>query len=216
MTRSRETEILEQPGVPEHSIDRAYRDLTRIHRFLGDTRAVVSALRRDPLPVRRVLDVGCARGGVLAEVQRRLRVEAIGVDLCPPPVPAVPFPIVKADAIHDPLPHADVAFSMYLGHHLADVELAKLIRNVGRFCRRFILVDLVRHRLPLTLFRLFMAPFVSPIVAVDGQASIRRSYTPRELSDLANRALDGSRAKFRHVVSPLYARQMLDISYAGG
>ena len=216
MTRSRETEILERPGVPEHSIDRAYRELTRIHRFLGDTRAVVRALRRDPLPVRRVLDVGCARGGVLAEVQRRLRVDAIGVDLCPPPVSTVPFPILKADAVRDPLPRADVAFSMYLGHHLADSELAKLIRNVGRFCRRFILVDLVRHPLPLALFRLFVAPFVSPIVAADGQASVRRSYTPGELSSVAARALAGSRARFRHVVSPLYARQMLDISYARG
>jgi SAM-dependent methyltransferase len=212
--RSRETEILDGPGVPEHSIDRAYRDLTRIHRVLGDTAALIRALRRDPMPVRRILDVGCARGGVLAEIQRRLRVDAIGVDLCPPANPAVAFPILKADAVRDTLPTADVAFSMYLGHHLPDEELARLILNVGRFCRRFILMDLVRHPLPLALFRVFVAPFVSPIVVADGKVSIRRSYTPAELSGVAARALADSGATFHHVVSPLYARQVVDINYA--
>ena len=213
MRQSSEIEILDEGNVPEHLVDRAYRDLTRIHRFLGDTRAIVAAIRRDPLPVRRVLDIGCARGGVLLHIQRRLAVDVVGVDRNPSSTPHPLFPIVQADAIQDRLPAADVAISMLLAHHLSPEGVATLIRNVGRTCRRFILLDLVRHPLPLTLFRLFVAPLVSRIVAADGCASIRRAYTPNELGRIAREALDGTGAQVRHSVAPFYVRQVLDISY---
>jgi hypothetical protein len=102
---------------------------------------------------------------------------------------------------------------MHLGHHLREPDLVRLIRNVGRSCRRFILLDLIRHPLPLALFRMFLAPVICPIDAEDGQRSIRRSYTPDELRDLTTRALAGTNARFRLSVSPLRLRQVLDISY---
>jgi hypothetical protein len=120
--------------------------------------------------------------------------------------------IIAANGVSDRLPAADVAFSMYLGHHLSERDLRQLIRNVGRSCRRFLLLDLVRHRLPLTMFKLFMVPVVCPIVATDGQRSIRRSYTPAELMRIARDALAGTRARFRHSTSALYIRQILDIT----
>jgi SAM-dependent methyltransferase len=214
MNRSAQTEILERLDIPEDLVDQTYRQLTRIHRFLGDTASVIAALRRDPLPVRRVMDVGCANGGVLLDIRRKLGVEVVGVDIRPPKTVGLPFPILRADAVRDRLPHADVAFSMYLGHHLPEEDLMGLIRNVGRFCRRFILLDLVRHPLPLGLFRIFMAPFVCPIVVADGQVSIRRSYTRAEMKRLAGAALAGSRSRFRHSMAPGYVRQIIDISYA--
>jgi SAM-dependent methyltransferase len=213
LRRSFQTEILERENVPEMLVDRAYRDLTRIHRYLGDTASVIAAVRRDPLPVRRILDVGCARGGVLRILRHKLGVDVVGVDLNPPVTLEASFQIVRADAVRDPLPRADLAVSMYLGHHLSESDLIALIRNVGKFCRRFILLDLVRHRLPLALFRLFVAPLVSPIVVADGRVSIRRAYTPTELKRIAAKALAGSGGLFRHSVAPLYVRQVLDISY---
>lgn len=214
MKRALEPEILDRPDVPDELANRAYRDLTRIHHYLGDTAFIVEAIRHDPMPVRRVLDIGCAAGGVLCEIRQELGVEAIGVDVAPRRPQDIQLSITKADAVRDPLPKADLAFSMYLGHHLAEQDVIGLIRNVGRFTRRFILLDLVRHPLPLALFRIFVAPFVSPIVVADGQVSIRRSYTRRELSELTTEALAGSAAYFRHSVAPLYARQVVDISYA--
>jgi SAM-dependent methyltransferase len=212
--RSFETEILDCDGAPEGDVAHLHRNITRIHRLLGDTASVISAVRRDPLPVRRVLDVGCGHGEALREVRRRLAVEVIGVDLRTPARRDAAVEIVRADAVVDQLPKADVAFSMYLGHHLSERELVKLIRNVGRSCRRFILLDLVRHRLPLALFRYCVAPFFSRNVSVDGQISIRRSYTPAELASIASAAVAGTGARFRHSVAPLYARQVLDIEYA--
>jgi SAM-dependent methyltransferase len=213
MTRKYEAEILDSAGVPEALVERAYLDLARIHRWLGDTNLVVRAIGEDPRPVRRVLDVGCGTGVVLEEVGRRLGVEVVGVDINPHPRIAAPVPIFQADARRDPLPVADVAYSMHLGHHLNEPDLALLIHNVGRFCRRFILLDLVRHPLPLALFRVFIAPFVCPIDVQDGQRSIRRSFTPTELSSLTASALAGTGASFRHSVAPLHMRQVMDISY---
>ncbi len=213
MVREDQTEILEQKAVPDHLVERAYRDIATIHHWLGDTRLMVRAIRQDSLPVRRVLDVGCATGLVLEEVGRRLGIKVVGADINPHPSVAAPVPIVQADARRDPLPFADVAFSMHLGHHLRECELMDLIRNVGRFCRRFILLDLVRHPLPLVLFRSLLAPLLCPIDAEDGERSIRRSYTPVELRKITASALAGTAASFRLSVAPFYIRQVLDISY---
>jgi len=197
------------PSTSSSALTGTWREFTGF----GDTRAILTAVKRDPHPVRRILDIGCARGGVLRQMQSQLEAEVVGVDLHPPGDSSHEIPIVQADATRDRLPEADVAFSMYLGHHLAPADLIALIRNVGRSCRRFLLLDLVRHPLPLALFRVFVAPLVSPIVVADGGLSIRRSYTPPELAALAREAVGGSAGRFRHSVAPFYIRQVLDISY---
>jgi SAM-dependent methyltransferase len=207
VVRSYEPEILDGHSLPEPVVARAYRDLTRLHRFLGNTGALVRAIRHDPFPVRRVLDIGCAYGGVLADVRDRLGVDVIGADLRPPTGAFVP--VVRADAIRDLLPAADIAFSICVAHHLSEPEMAQLIANVGRSCRRFLLIDLVRHPLPLALFRIFVAPFFSRVAAADGVLSIRRAYTPAEFAGIAARA----GVPFRHSVAPFCIRQTLDIRY---
>ena len=178
MTRSCEPELLDVERLPEPVVERAYRDLTWLHRVLGNTRHVARAIRRDPLPVRRMLDIGCGFGHVSADVRDRLGVEVIGIDLRPPV--NAPVTIVRADAVRDPLPQADVAYCLCLAHHLDEAELVRMIRNVGRSCRRFLIVDLVRHWLPLGLFRAVIAPFFSRVAAIDGAASVRRAFSPAE------------------------------------
>lgn len=207
MLRSFDAEILDAGAAPEHVVARAYRDLTRLHRVLGTTAALARTLRCDPRPVTRILDVGCGHGAVLAELQRRLGVEGVGVDLRPPA--DAPVRILRANAICDPLPAADVAYALCLAHHLSEDEVVNMIHNVGRSCRRFVVIDLVRHPLPLALFRTFVAPFFSPVAVADGMTSIRRAYTPEEFASIARRAA----VPFRHSVSPIYASQTLDIVY---
>lgn len=213
MLRKDDTEILDNPNVPDELVERAYRDMAAIHHLLGDVRFLVRAIRRDSEPVRRILDVGCGTGLILHRVGRALGVDVVGVDIRPRRSICAPIPILRADACVEPLPVADVAFCMYLSHHLSDIDLIRLIRNAGRYCRRFILLDLVRHPLPLALFRLFVAPLVCEIDAEDGRRSIRRSYTPSELRSITTVALAGSTATFRSSVAPLFIRQVVDISY---
>lgn len=214
MQRVQTLEIMDDPRLPPDELNRTCKELTRAHRWLGDIRAIIRALRQNPFPVRSVLDVGCGGGDILLEVHHRLGAEVIGVDLRPPEPNHPGVPILRADAVRAPLPPSDVAISLCLAHHLTEHEVIALIRNVGRSCRRFILLDLVRHPLPLTLFRLLLAPFLYPVNAYDGGVSIRRSYTPQELNRLVRTALAGSGARYRHSVAPFYARQVVDISYS--
>jgi SAM-dependent methyltransferase len=213
MVRENYAEILECPELPEQLLKEAYRDMARIHGWLGDTAALIRAIRSSPFPVRRILDVGCGAGFILEQVGQKLGVEVVGVDLRPLSSISAPVPILLADAVRDPLPSVDVAFSMCLCHHLDEGELELLIRNAGRYCRRFICLDLVRHPLPLALFRLFVAPLICAIDAVDGQRSIHRAYTPEEMRHIVGRATAETRSTFSVSVAPFYVRQVVDITY---
>ena len=213
MLRIDETENLDDPYLPDHIVERAYRDMAAIHHWLGDVRFMINAIRGDSMPVHRILDVGCGTGLVLQRIGRALDVDVVGADIQPRPRVCAPVPIVRVDARSEPLPSADVAFCMYLCHHLVPEDLVRMIRNVGRYCRRFILLDLVRHPVPLSLFRAFVAPLICDIDAQDGKRSIRRSYTHVELTGIAAAALAGSDARFRPSVTPFWLRQVVDISY---
>jgi SAM-dependent methyltransferase len=213
MLRTDETEILDDPSLPDDMVERAYRDIAAIHRWLGDTRLITRAIRRDSMPVRRILDVGCGTGLALKRIGDALNVEIVGADIRTRPRISGRVPIIQADACCEPLPPADVAFCMYLCHHLTPHDVIRMIRNVGRSCRRFILLDLVRHPVPLALFRAFVAPLICDVDAQDGRSSIRRSYTPAELREITAEALDGSAARFHSSVSPFRLRQVIDISY---
>ena len=211
MIRSSEVEIMDGDGLADDLIERTHRQLNWVNGFIGNTAAILRALRSDPLPVKRVLDIGCGHGGLLLEIRRKLNLEVVGVDLKPPSGAAVE--IVRADATCDPLPPADVAISTLVGHHLSEAELVAMIQNVGRSCRRFVLLDLVRSVTPLVLFRVFLTPFLSHVNAADGMTSIRRAYTSDEMAELTRGALEGTDATFRHSVTPLRSRQVVDIRY---
>jgi len=209
MQRSFDSEILDADDVPSDVVERAHRGLRLTHAVLGNRAAIVHALRRDGPPIQRVLDVGCGHGGMLEDIRSRLSVDVIGADLKPPAHP--PVPIVRADVTRDRLPQADVAISVCLAHHLTDEEFVRLIRNVGRSCRRFIVLDLVRSWVPLALFRMTAPLWLPPVNVADGALSIRRAFTPQEFRALVSRAVDG--APFRHTVAPFRIRQIADITY---
>jgi 2-polyprenyl-3-methyl-5-hydroxy-6-metoxy-1,4-benzoquinol methylase len=206
------SEILDDPGVPQSVRVRAYEELQRTHDWLGNTSAILRLLRRDPIPVRSVLDIGCGHGALLQKIRRQLGAEVVGFDLRPAPADA-PVKILTGNAVTGSLPRADVALAVCVAHHLSEADLIRLIRNVSHSCRRFILLDLVRHWLPLTLFRAFVCPFLSSLNAQDGITSLRRSYTPREFRSVVDQALDGSSEKVQGSVAPFYIRQVVDISW---
>jgi SAM-dependent methyltransferase len=213
MERLLSKELLDCTDVPDHVIETAYRDLVRIHSWLGDTECVIRALGGNRVPLGRVLDIGCATGGTAARIRKTLNIDVVGVDLRGLPGPDKTVPIIIADATRDRLPVADAAFAMHLVHHLSEKEVIQLIRNVGRSCRRFIILDLVRHWLPLALFRTFIAPFVCRVTAMDGATSVRRAYSSVELRAIVECAIDGSGATFSHKVAPFYVRQVFDIEF---
>src|ERR1019366_453407 len=142
-------------------------------------------------------------------VRRQMGAEVVGVDLRPP-VTRTDLRILKLDAVREALPPSDVSVSVCMVHHLRDEELIEMIGNVGRSCRRFIILDLVRHPVPLALFSAF-APLCLPRVNVlDGRQSIWRAYTPEEFRALIAGAVAEIGGSFQHRVAPLWIRQMAD------
>ncbi len=213
MERSQHSEIMDRCTLPESVLERIHRELTWTNLVLGNTQAVLNRIRRNSKPVRRVLDIGCGRGGFLLSLRQRLNVDVIGVDLCCPLRDDLPFPIIGADAVRDQLPEADVAVCMLVAHHLPERDVAALIQNTGRSCRRLIMLDLVRSRVALALFRTFVAPFLGHVNAVDGIRSICRAYTKAEMSAIVVAALVGTDSVLTHSVAAMNVRQIVDITY---
>jgi SAM-dependent methyltransferase len=209
--RSLEPELMDSPDVVGPVLEKFHKDLARIHRLLGSFPTIERFLRADEQPVRRVLDIGCGGGALLDYLRRHMGVEVIGVDK--KPGHATDVPIVAADATTDLLPEADVAVSSLVAHHLTPEQNIALIRNVGRSCRRFVILDLIRHPMPLVLFSVFLCPLIGKEAAVDGRQSIRRAFTPAEFAELARTALAGTQASFRIDVPRLLSRQIVDIRY---
>jgi len=215
MQRSFEPEIMDGGGLPTETVDEVHRGLSLTHKLLGNHAAILRALRHDDQPVRSVLDIGCGHGGLLEKIQRQTGADIIGVDLQPPEPATTAFRILKLDAVRESLPKGDVAVSVCLMHHLRDEEFIDLIRNVGRACRRFVILDLVRNRLPLVLFSVAAPVIRLPRVNVlDGRQSIRRAYSPVEFRTLIAKALAGTGGTFHHRVAPFWIRQIADIRYA--
>ena len=210
-------ELMDAEQISDEELELAYRQLDAVHGWLGNRRAVLRLVRDYPSgKPRRVLDVGCGHGALLREIRDRLGAEVVGFDLRPAP-PGLGLPIVCGNAAVDPLPKADVAVCVVMAHHLTAEELVATIRNVARSCDRLILLDLVRHLAPYWLFRVFVAPLLCRLNAMDGLTSIRRSFTAVEMRRIVDEALalgSGRRvASLRHTVAPFWIRQVVDIRW---
>lgn len=211
MIRSLKPELMDSPEVVGPVLDRMHRDLKFIHGCLGTFPTVERFLRKGDQPVRSVLDIGCGDGALLAYLRERMGVEVVGVDLRPGHTGGIP--VIAADGTRQPLPTADVAICSLLAHHLTPEENIAMIRNVARSCRRFLILDLIRHPMPLVLFSLFIAPLVSREAAADGRQSVRRAFTPEEFAGMTEAALEGTGGRFTIDVPPLLSRQIIDIRF---
>jgi SAM-dependent methyltransferase len=209
--RSLQPELMDSPDVKGPVLDKFHRDLNFIHKCLGTFPTIERFIRNDDKPVRRIMDVGCGGGALLEYLARRMNVEAVGVDL--KPGESAKVPIIRADAVSERLPDADIAVCSLLAHHLTPEQNMALIRNVGRSCRRFLIQDLIRHPMPLVLFTVFLCPMIGREAAVDGRQSIRRAFTPGEFRELVRTALAGTGATFSTDVSPFLSRQIIDIRF---
>ena len=149
---------------------------------------------------------------MLGYLRRKLNVAVTGIDT-KPGSGVNNIPIIQANAITDPLPRADVAVSSFVAHHLTPEENIALIRNVSRYCRRFIILDLIRHPMPLWLFTIFICPLIGHEAAVDGRQSVRRAYTPAEFRQIVQTALAGTPATFATDVPAFLSRQVIDIRF---
>ncbi|MGH9426364.1 MAG: class I SAM-dependent methyltransferase, partial [Terriglobia bacterium] len=117
MKRSLDPEIIDDANLPEETLALVYKDLIWTHRLLGNIRALLLELRRHRDPLRHILDIGCGRGELLLEIQRKMGVETVGVELRVPHTFRSDLRVIQADAVRDPLPACDVALAVCVVHH---------------------------------------------------------------------------------------------------
>ena len=194
--RQRGVEILDDPRTPDRDRRLAMRYLTASNSLFGARTAVAGALRdaiadvRDPALV---LDVGTGMGDIAGRVAELLRTagtkaHSIGLDLYPSHIEEarhfIDFGVV-GDALTLPLADdsIDIVVCSQVLHHFFDADVVKLIRELHRVSRRWVVIsDLRRSRTAARAFgvaaRLLRFP---EITRLDGIQSVMRGFTDAEL-----------------------------------
>ena len=199
------------------------REVRQINRFLGDTRALRLALRDELDGVRdetiSILDVGAGSGELLHAASQTFIGKStflVGAELNAAAAASIAarrseinVVAVQCDALA--LPFADDSFdfaisSLFL-HHLSDEQAVTLVREMSRVARKkFIIIDLHRHAAAYYLYKTFGSIVLQRFTIEDGSLSIKRSFRPGDLEELAvkagiSNAVVNRRAAFRLVLS---------------
>lgn len=195
-------ELMDLPDCDARRLDNTYRQFGVVNRVLGGWRRLYRRELRPLLAVQpvRVLDIGSGGGDLavmLARWARRdgLSLSITGIDPDPraasfaqkrPPVKGVEFRQAhSADEVAAGRTY-DVVISNHVLHHLRAEELRTLLAHSEVLAAKKVLHnDLRRSPAAFTLFGMAALPFPGSYIRVDGLTSIRRSYTPAELSALA-------------------------------
>ena len=188
--RATDPEILDL-GVDDEEARRSLADLRFVNRWLGGRRAIGRAVLPHLRAGSRLLDVGCGSADLPAFLIRHAKAPflAVGLDLKPLHLREAPPEVrpVVADVRHQPFaPRSfDVVTASLFLHHFDAPELPDVLRALFSLSRGvFVVNDLHRARVPYVFSRLFMPlVFKSAVSVNDGLVSIRRAFTPRELTD---------------------------------
>ena len=198
------TELMDRADCDGRLLDNTYRQFNVVNRALSGWRSLYAKELRTMVPPQprplSVLDVGCG-GGDLARMlsrwaardakpmhitgidpdSRAIRFASLNTGL-----PGVDFrqshssDLVKAGA------RFDVVISNHVLHHLAPDELLGLLADSEALATTKALHnDLIRSPVAFGLFGVAALPFRQSFIRRDGLTSIRRSYTPAELSSAA-------------------------------
>lgn len=225
--RRREPEIIDQLDLDEGRHVHALRGLARINRWSGSARllwpAVRDLARRWSGVPARLLDIATGGGDVPIQLWHKahragLPLHIEGCDRSPTAIAhamraaaaqGADVSFFEWNALTGPLPEGyDILTCSLFLHHLDEEEAVLLLTRMGAAARRLVLInDLRRSRSGLLLA--YVATRVltrSPVVHVDGPASVMAAFTPGEMRQLAERAgLHGGRVVRRWPFRFLFA-----------
>lgn len=202
--RSYQLERIDTGDYTPEEYDRFLREIRLINRLTGDLgtlkKTLLKAIEDANLRQFSVLDVAAGSGEILkfiGEFARKTNREAglTGLDLndaSTRSIHAAGVGSVRGDAFS--LPFADGSFDYAIcslfTHHLKDEQVVEVLREMARVSNKGIFViDLHRHPIAYALYQIFCFVFrISRLVREDGSLSIKRSFKPRELLELAEQA----------------------------
>jgi len=199
------TEWLDSRAFPQTEVARSLADVARINSFLGATKplydAVLEMIEGAGLARATVLDVGSGNGDfarrLIQRAQKRgIEVRVIGLDISQLHLniareltpPDAPLEWLCADVFALPLldESVDIVTSSLFLHHFRPAQIEQLLGECSRVARcGWVMNDCARDGWALASFRvlrLFLARSV--ITRFDALASIRRAYTPEEMTEI--------------------------------
>ncbi|WP_307613441.1 methyltransferase domain-containing protein [Pseudarthrobacter sp. W1I19] len=197
-------ELMDLPDCDPRLLDNTYRQFGLVNRMLSGWRKLYirelrPALEKSAAPAR-LLDIGSGGGDLacqLAEWARRdglaLRITGIDPDARAaafarrrPALDGVEFRQAhSSDLVREGISF-DFVISNHVLHHLPAADLQQLLSDSAALASRKVLHnDLRRSAAAYALFWAAALPFRQSYIRVDGLTSIRRSYTPAELSAVA-------------------------------
>ncbi|HEU5041927.1 MAG TPA: methyltransferase domain-containing protein [Gemmatimonadales bacterium] len=199
------TELLDDPAADPAVVAISLRNISRSNRWFGGAAAVRHGLARVLADVPRgasltLLDLGTGAGDLPRVAagwagRRGIRLRPVGLELSRVAARlarAAGVPCLVGCAGMPPLREksVDLVLASQLLHHLAPDSVVRLLRTCDRLARVGVVVaDLRRGRLaPLAFHIGARALGFDRHTLADGLTSIRRGYTPAELSELLRAA----------------------------
>jgi 2-polyprenyl-3-methyl-5-hydroxy-6-metoxy-1,4-benzoquinol methylase len=203
------SELMDELDAPIADLSRNLSDIARLNR-IGATRTIQRHVARflgrlRPGETLRILDIGTGAADIpvaLAEWARRRgdRVRITALEMHPTiwrhaaraaeDTPEVR--VVGADALQPPIRpgSVDVALCSLVLHHLPEEAVVALLRQLAALVRLgFVISDFRRGRVAwAAVWLVTRATACGRMARHDGPLSVRRAYTPAELTRLAERA----------------------------
>lgn len=196
-------ELLDEGAGTLSEVRRSLRDIERINTYLGGAKPVCDTtwkmLDENRLSQATILDVGTGS----ADIPRRLvrmaprrgtKLFVVGLDISARHLRIAQettqdtpeIALLAGDAFRLPLADqsVDIVLASLFLHHFRPPQIELLLREFSRVARvGWIMNDLVRAYVPLWFFRLTRPIFArSYLTRHDGEASLRRGYTPSEMA----------------------------------
>jgi len=189
-------ELMDDPALPPATYRAVLADLERVNRTTLAYRPTLTFLRKLLGERRelRLLDVGFGQGDMLRQIHRMaerhgITMELVGVDLNPASEPIARAATDPRAAItyhtgdYRELPGPfDAIISSLVAHHMTRTQLLEFLRFMESEARLgWFVNDLHRHTLAYLGYPLLAGVMGwHPIVRLDGQTSIARSFRPPE------------------------------------
>ncbi len=183
----------------------------KANRHLGSYRAALGAIMQIPRVKQRdleleALDFCTGSGDVMRELIKLMRekgekIRVTGIDTSPAAVERAraraeemrDYKVELADVLGGDFPYAPMSFDLctctHALHRFDRADAVKLMRRMWRTCRTgMVLSDLRRNRLAVLSAQIFSPMGGSMVYARDAVASVRASYSVRELGEMAKEA----------------------------